>query len=77
MDSYWQDWTTDPFIRGAYSYPNLSATSDTRKRVAEPVADQLYFAGEATNTNGHHATVHGAVESGYNAAVALIRAAIQ
>jgi monoamine oxidase len=32
------------------------------------VAQTLFFAGEATLTNGHAATVHGAVESGRRAA---------
>jgi len=36
------------------------------------VADTLFFAGEATVTNGHLATVHGAIESGQRAAQELL-----
>jgi hypothetical protein len=38
---------------------------DARKVAAEPIDNKLFFAGEAMNTNGHHQTVHGAVESAY------------
>jgi len=33
--------------------------------MASPVADKLFFAGEAMNTNGHTIAVHGASESAY------------
>ncbi len=39
-----------------------------RKTLAEPVEDTLYFAGEATELNGHSATVHGAIAAGRRAA---------
>ncbi len=64
--AYLHDWHRDPFARGAYSYVPAGAL-DARKVLAEPVADTLYFAGEATNLNGHSATVHGAIASGRRA----------
>jgi monoamine oxidase len=38
------------------------------------VDDTLFFAGEATNTQGHTGTVHGALQSGYQAAAAIQQA---
>ncbi len=64
---YFHDWHQDPYARGAYSYVPAGAV-DARRALAEPVADTLYFAGEATDTDGHSATVHGAIETGRRAA---------
>jgi monoamine oxidase len=36
--------------------------------LARPVADTLYFAGEATDLLGYGGTVHGAIASGIRAA---------
>jgi uncharacterized protein with NAD-binding domain and iron-sulfur cluster len=41
---------------------------DAARALAAPVADTLYFAGEATNSDGYNATVHGAIATGYRAA---------
>jgi monoamine oxidase len=61
------DWQADPFSMGAYSYvPKDGITAPIL--LAEPVADTLFFAGEATNTDGNAATMHGAIETGYRAA---------
>ncbi|MGI8958929.1 MAG: flavin monoamine oxidase family protein [Bryobacteraceae bacterium] len=65
--AYNHDWHADPFVRGAYSYVPAGALA-ARRVLAEPVADTLYFAGEATNLDGHSATVHGAIASGKRAA---------
>src|SRR2546426_5360317 len=37
-------------------------------KLAEPIANTLFFAGEATNTAGHSGTVHGAIATRYRAA---------
>ena len=67
------DWQADPFSLGAYSYiPTGAVTAPLR--LAEPVAGTLFFAGEATNADGHNATVHGAIASGYRAAGELLSA---
>ncbi|MEM6736891.1 MAG: NAD(P)/FAD-dependent oxidoreductase [Bacteroidota bacterium] len=63
IDSFVQDWSSEPFIRGAYSYSKLGI-GGSRKIAAEPIASKIYFAGEAMNLNGHHQTVHGAAETG-------------
>ena len=69
--SHVQNWTTNPFVRGAYSYSTVGM-GDARKVASESVEKKLYFAGEAMNTNGHHQTVHGAIETGYREVVNLI-----
>jgi monoamine oxidase len=61
------DWSRDPWSRGAYSYTPVGA-GNARALLAAPLAGTLFFAGEATLTNGHLATVHGALESGWRAA---------
>jgi lysine-specific histone demethylase 1B len=72
VDHFFQDWYQEPYIRGAYSYPLVGSNENTRKNIAEPVADKLFFAGEATNLNGHHQTVHGAVETAYREVIKLL-----
>jgi monoamine oxidase len=72
--AYSHDWHQDPFVRGAYSYVPAGALA-ARKTLAQPVADTLYLAGEATNLDGHSATVHGAIASGKRAARQCIAAA--
>jgi len=69
--SHVQNWTTNPFVRGAYSYSTVGM-GDARKVASESVAGKLYFAGEAMNTNGHHQTVHGAIETGYREVINLL-----
>jgi monoamine oxidase len=64
---YFHDWEQDVFARGAYSYVPAGALW-ARKHLAVPVAETLYFAGEATDQDGHSATVHGAIASGRRAA---------
>lgn len=58
-----KNWTKEPYIRGAYSFPNVGSLSSNRLIIAEPVSNKLFFAGEATNINGNFGTIHGAVET--------------
>jgi monoamine oxidase len=65
--SHVADWQADPLARGAYSYVtvgNLSAP----KKLAEPIDSTLYFAGEATASDGIGGTVDAALSSGRRAA---------
>jgi monoamine oxidase len=71
---YFHDWHADPFCRGAYSYVPVGALG-ARRKLAEPVKGTLYFAGEATELNGHSATVHGAIASGLRVARQITDAA--
>ena len=63
---HFHDWQADPFTRGAYSYIPVGAT-DAQERLAAPVEDTLFWAGEAT-AGGFIGTVHGAIASGRRAA---------
>jgi monoamine oxidase len=59
-----KNWKEEPFIGGAYSYPSLQGAGQ-RESLAASVDGKVFFAGEATNLNGHIGTVHGAMESSY------------
>lgn len=56
-------WAADPFTRGSYSHAGPGATMEDYERLAEPVGNSLFFAGEATSSD-YPATVHGAYLSG-------------
>ncbi|MFT5275909.1 MAG: monoamine oxidase, partial [Saprospiraceae bacterium] len=64
-------WTSDPYVRGSYSYTMLntfkSPTVNKRKQLAKPVRKMIYFAGEATSNN-NPACVPGALGEGARAA---------
>ncbi len=62
------DWSADPDVLGGYSYPKVGGGTENRRVLGEPVDDVLFFAGEATRPTGDYATVHGALDSGVNAA---------
>lgn len=64
---YLHDWQADPFARGAYSWTKVGGV-DAAAELARPLDFTLFFAGEATDSNGHNGTVNGALESGYRAA---------
>jgi monoamine oxidase len=61
--SYTHDWMKDPFSLGAYSYAPVRMV-DMPKRLAAPLSETLFFAGEATDAEGEQGTVHGALASG-------------
>lgn len=60
-------WASDPFARGSYSYNALGSTPKMREELIRPVANRLFFAGEATSRK-HFGTAHGAYLSGIQAA---------
>lgn len=60
-------WASDPFAVGAYSYNPVGADPKLRRQLAKPIADKLYFAGEATD-HEYFGTAHGAYLSGLRAA---------
>ena len=64
--SHFHDWSRDPFFRGAYSYQVVGG-ANAPSRLARPVEDTLYFAGEATIAE-MSGTVPAAVVSGRRAA---------
>jgi monoamine oxidase len=62
------DWRGDPFARGAYSYAGVGGRH-AGAELARPVDATIFFAGEATQSDGRNATVHGAIASGMRAAM--------
>jgi monoamine oxidase len=68
------DWQRDPFARGAYSYVCVHG-EQARPTLAAPLAATLFFAGEATATDGEAGTVAGALHSGRRAAHEVLDAA--
>lgn len=67
-------WPTDPLAHGAYSFLPPGVDPAARERLAEPVGNVLFFAGEATDWQGESATIHGAIDTGYRAAEEVRRA---
>jgi monoamine oxidase len=67
------DWAADPFARGAYSYVPAGAL-EAQAALGRPVEDTLFFAGEATCTDGMNSTVEGALGSGRRAAREILSA---
>ena len=70
-ESYVHNWSRDPFTRGGYTYvaSGGQAASDW---LAQPIADTLYFAGEATCNDGNNGMLHGALATGLRAARQII-----
>ena len=60
------DWTADPYAGGSLSVAQLGGQA-LREELAWPTPP-LFWAGEATSTNGNATGVHGALESGRRAA---------
>lgn len=68
------DWQRDPYALGAYSYIAVGGI-DAPADLARPLADTLFFAGEATDSAGDTGTVHGAIATGRRAAREVLAAA--
>jgi monoamine oxidase len=67
------DWGTDPFTLGAFSYPR-AGMPELPALWASPLADTVFFAGEAACSGGKVGLVDGAVKTGGRAARAVIHA---
>lgn len=65
------NWSRDPFAYGAYSYIAKGSSRRDHKRLAKPLMDRLFFAGEAANPE-RTSTVHAALETGRLVAQALL-----
>jgi len=70
--AYVQDWQADPFARGGYSYVRVGGHG-ARRILQKSLEETLFFAGEATDTEGEAGTVGGALGSGIRAARELMR----
>ncbi len=65
-------WLTEPFSKGAYSFPRPDNSEEDFENLAEPLEDKLFFCGEHT-TLEYLATTHGALLSGVRAAKEVIK----
>ena len=70
--TWFHNWENDPYARGAYSYAVVGG-NDAPAKLARPVRRTLFFAGEASDSEGRTGTVHGAIASGRRAATQLLR----
>jgi len=66
------DWQIDPFSRGAYSYAAVGGSA-AGEELGAPLDSTLFFAGEATESDGRNATVHGAIASAQRVAREVLR----
>lgn len=64
------NWSQDPYSLGSYSYLAKGSWQKDHVELGRPVADRLFFAGEATHPS-YNSTVHAAYESGLIAAEAV------
>lgn len=62
------DWTKEPYIGGGTTYIKPGGSNQDRINLAAPVNDKLFFAGEATDTQGDADNLNGAIRSGMRAA---------
>ncbi len=67
-----QNWSNEPFFHGSFSYPSPGSEYQ-RSILAAPIANKVFFAGEASNDNGHSGTVNGAMESAYRAVLEILQ----
>ena len=57
------DWQADVYSLGAYSYAKVGGLG-AAKELAASIDGTMFFAGEATEWQGHNGTVHGAIATG-------------
>lgn len=69
--AYSHDWQSDPYGRGAYSYVPVGGLGAAAE-LTRPERDTLFFGGEALAEGSARGTVHGALDSGRRAAVAIL-----
>jgi monoamine oxidase len=74
--AYFHDWDSDPFSQGAYSYVKVGGEG-CQRALGSPIANTLFFAGEATDISGHNGTVHGAIASGQRAAREILKSKVE
>jgi predicted NAD/FAD-dependent oxidoreductase len=72
VDYFWFNWQKVEFIEGGYTYPFVGEKTERELFRNAVLGNKLYFAGEAFGINGAIATLHGAFESGENAAKLLL-----
>ena len=76
IDSYFQDWTAERFIRGLYSLYDESTQYERVIDVFRKPVDRLFFAGEYVPIDDWYGYVHGAALSGRLAASKVQQSAV-
>lgn len=71
VQSWYYNWSEDPFFGGAYSYAVVNGT-EAINVLQQPVSDSLFFAGEGLHSGPEIGTVEGALASGKEAAERLL-----
>lgn len=66
------NWSSEEYIQGSVSYPQIGSTEDLWNILQEPVCPYIYFAGAYTESSGHFDSLHGAYNSGIRAAEQII-----
>ncbi|MEM6502073.1 MAG: FAD-dependent oxidoreductase [Cyanobacteria bacterium P01_C01_bin.89] len=66
------NWSRDPFAYGTYSHIAKGSGRGDHRRLAKPLMDRLFFAGEAANPD-RNSSVHAALETGRSVAKAILR----
>jgi len=66
------DWLKEEYTKGGYS-STVVGCDEGFENLAEPIQNRIYFAGEATRSDGTHQTVHGAMLSGIDACKKIIQ----
>ena len=64
-------WLTEPYFKGAYSFPSTQSSEEDFENFSESINDQIFFCGEHTNLK-YLATTHGALMSGIRVAKEVI-----
>jgi len=67
-----QNWSKEPYIRGAYSTEFLGSEAEIIAALAQPHDRRVFFAGEALSTD-NGATVPGAMQSAYAAVKTILK----
>lgn len=67
-----QDWLKEPYIKGGISYVKSTGSIQDRAMIALPLNNVVFFAGEATDSQGEAGTINGALLSAERASQELI-----
>ncbi len=67
-----KNWGTEAYSLGAFSFCRTGHGETARLNLAEPVDNKVFFAGEASHYNGHHGSVHGALETAYREVLKML-----
>jgi len=60
-----QDWTKEEYIEGGYTFPNINEDEHTRRILAEPIGNKVFFAGEGVSSK--FGPISGAIDSSFKA----------